>query len=120
MKHKTITLDVDGTVRVEEYEGCPDIYRIIGRGCSTFQSLPFATLKCDVFIDEEGKMDGQPVNVPATDFLRAAHGISPYDYITGKIMFVGLPDSEGGATDVDPRLEATIRGFAAKYEPFMV
>ncbi len=120
MKHKTITLDVDGTVRVEEYDGCPDIYRIIGRGCSTFQSLPCARLPCEALIDEEGKMDGQPVNVPATDFMRLHHVIYHADHIAGKVMLVGLPDSEGGATDIDPRMEGVIREFAAPYEPFMV
>jgi len=120
MKHKTITLDTDGTVRTEEYEGCPDIYRLIGRGCSTFQSLPCAKLPCEAFIDEEGKMDGQPINVAATDFLRLHRAIFPHDYIAGKIMFVGLPDDQGGATDIDPRMLLVIRDHAKQYQPFMV
>lgn len=115
---KAITLDSDGTVRVEEYDGCKSIYSVIGRSCSTFECLPCPGLPGEVFVDEEGKMNGQPVNVFASDLLRAHRCIFPQDYICGKIMFVGYPDEQGKATDVDPELEQIVREHMAKYAAF--
>ncbi len=124
MKCKTITLDVDGTVTVEEYDGCKDIYKIIGRGCRTFEVLRCGehrhALPCQAMIDEEGKMNGQPVNVPATDFLREHRAIDRRDHIAGKIMFVGPPDDQGEATDVDMRLERIFREFGSLYDRFLI
>lgn len=115
---KVVTLDLDGTVRVEEYEGLEGIYKTIGGGCSTFQRLPCPALPCEAYIDEEGKFHS-PVNIVATDFLRRNNCIFPHDFICGKIMFVGAADDDGNSTDVDDRVEEIVRFFASKYHQFM-
>jgi hypothetical protein len=118
MKCKSVTLDVDGTVRVEEYDGCDDIYRIIGRNCSMFESIRGAPF--DVFIDEEGKMNGQPLNIVATDLLRESGIIFPKDFIAGKAMFCGKPDKDGNATDVWANIERLVCEYVGSYRQFML
>ncbi len=59
-----------------------------------------------LYINEEGKLKGLPVNDVATDLARDV--LSPWDVIVGDAVLVGPPDAEGGDTAVNPVLVATL------------
>ena len=52
---------------------------------------------CDAYINDEGKLNGLPLNILASHICPLTHG----DYIVGTMVLVGPPDNNGDETDVD-------------------
>ena len=52
-----------------------------------------------LYLNDEGKMNGLPVNETATRMTRGI--LSPYDLIMGDTVLVGPVDDEGESTTVD-------------------
>ena len=48
---------------------------------------------CSMYVNEEGKLDGLPVNAAATVLV-------PGDVIVGNVLIVGPTDDEGDDTDI--------------------
>lgn len=63
-------------------------------GPTDADALPWAG-----YVDEEGKIKGQPVNIRATEFARRI-GWATGDILCGDAIFVGPGDEEGNDTDV--------------------
>lgn len=52
----------------------------------------------DMWVNEEGKLMGLPVNEVGTAMWETAYG--PTDVIVGNVLFTGLPDDEGYSTEL--------------------
>ena len=94
---KAIKITADGNVDQIEVNGYEDLKEHIGGW------LEGLHLTDDTFayIDEEGKMKGLPYNVLATELCTDLQvGLAPTDFISGTMLIVGSPDSEGNETDV--------------------
>lgn len=50
-----------------------------------------------MYLNEEGKLSGLPVNVTATALTRDL--LPAYDVIVGDVILLGPPDDEGNDTD---------------------
>ena len=67
------------------------------------------------YLDEEGKLNGQPRNIVAEGLLYALGGLlNPGDYLVGPVIILGQPDEEGDDTDVDPQLVQIALDVAAQ------
>ena len=53
-----------------------------------------------VFVNEEGKLQGLPKNMAATDLAHAHAAIYADDYIAGNMLIVGNSDDEGEMTSL--------------------
>lgn len=53
-----------------------------------------------MWLNEEGKLEGLPLNRLATDLAHAFRSIFPNDHIVGNVVFTGLPDNEGETTSL--------------------
>jgi hypothetical protein len=56
------------------------------------------TTNCTVFVNEEGKLTGLPVNARATDLCAVTIGGWFNDVIAGDVVVVGPPDNRGDET----------------------
>ena len=62
-----------------------------------------------VYVNEEGKLDGLPVNPRATDFCALAIGGWLRDIIVGDVVIVGPPGPDGEGTPVPDDAIAVVR-----------
>lgn len=63
-----------------------------------------------VYINDEGKLQGLPVNVAATRFMHHYSLIAPDDFIAGDMVVLGS-DGEGGEADVPDWVIEAIKGL---------
>lgn len=62
-----------------------------------------------LYLDEEGKLKGQVMNLAANELLAVAGTrLQPGDVIVGTVVLLGPADDEGWDTDVTPELEALV------------
>ena len=59
---------------------------------------------CTVFVNEEGKLIGLPVNARATDLCAVAIGGWIRDIVVGDVVVVGPPDGNGDETAVPDQI----------------
>ena len=94
---KALKITADGNVDQIEVNGYEDLKGHIG---GWLEGLHLDD-KTFAYIDEEGKMKGLPYNVLATELCADLQvGLAPTDFISGTMLIVGSPDSEGNETDV--------------------
>lgn len=83
-KEKTgLLIKVDRSVRVVHVDISKDLeelYELIN--CTTVQMVEAPKSRFKIWLDEQGKLDGLPVNVIAT----ALFGQAPNDYIVGDVV----------------------------------
>lgn len=62
-----------------------------------------------MYIHEEGKIIGRPINLRATMLAHLLEAIRPHDYIAGDAVLVGPPDKDGWDTGLDEDIIAWLR-----------
>lgn len=96
-KQKALIIKTDGTHEIKEFfTGCS--YEVIRDGVGGFiecVNLGFLDW-ADMWVNEEGKLDGLPLNSIGTTLWVAEYG--PTDVIVGDIVITGGPDAEGNTT----------------------
>lgn len=69
----------------------------------------------DMWLNEEGKLDGLPRNEKATwittEGPRGAAGLAPWDYIAGNVAFTGGADDEGETIGLSEAAVAWLQDF---------
>ena len=65
----------------------------------------------DLYVNEEGKLNGLPVNNRATDFAALAIGGWVNDIIVGNVVILGVPDDEGETTSVSRQAINVVKNF---------
>jgi hypothetical protein len=96
-KVKAVLLRADGTASRIEIKSGEDINKAVGGWLEVinFQGNVF------VYINEEGKLLGLPLNNRATGLAYSRNiGLIPGDVIVGNVVFVGPADNDGNDTDV--------------------
>ena len=58
---------------------------------------------CSAYINDEGKLEGRPANMKATDFFVPGVGLFYGDYIVGPMVLIGFnPETGESADDIPP------------------
>lgn len=86
--------------RLVEVVGYPVEAKVLGRGAAY------------MYMCEEGKQQGLPVNHVATRLIRSI--ISPDDFVVGTVVIVGPPDINGEDTSVSDEWWAHVQSRAKK------
>lgn len=73
-----------------------ELQRLVGGWIEYVPTEQDVTLYCN----EEGKIEGLPFNVIATQVFGDL--LQPHDYLAGDIVALGPIDSEGDTTGIDP------------------
>jgi hypothetical protein len=66
--------------------------------CQVLTDSGMQSVDCTCLVNEDGKLDGLPVNARATDLAAVAIGGWVRDVIVGDVIVVGPPDSDGEET----------------------
>jgi hypothetical protein len=64
----------------------------------------------DMWLNEEGKLIGLPVNRAATKLWESQYG--PTDVMMGNVVITGVPDDEGRMTELDTEAALFVQGIA--------
>ena len=81
----------------------PAMYELID--CRMFDALDIEELKCTLWLDDEGKLVGKPVNSRATTLLWAfSKPWVGHDFLVGNILVTGLPNKAGNTRGVPDEL----------------
>lgn len=65
--------------------------------------------RATAYVNEEGKLEGLPINRRATDFMVPGVGLMWGDYIAGPFIVVGFDPSSGDETDVPESIIRRVR-----------
>ena len=91
---------VDGTIELVEFDNDNSYETIRDAVVGPFDCIAFPTLGVDMWINDEGKINGLELNVFATALFVTEYGYE--DIVCGDVLITGGPDSEGrtlGLTD---------------------
>ena len=113
---RAIVIPVDGPLRVEMIAGdrLHHLQGVVGGLIEAVNLSEVLTdtgrrrVACTVFVNEEGKLLGLPVNPRATDLCAIKIGGWFLDVIVGDVVVVGWPDDQGGETSCPPEVERII------------
>lgn len=100
-KAMIIPADEAQPVRFEELSGLEAMQKVVGGYIELVpMTLNIAGTQHEVslFCNEEGKLEGLPLNRRATQM--AGRNLRPGDYLAGDVFLTGAPDDDGNETDV--------------------
>ena len=118
---QALRIRTNGKIDKIQIENLEDMQAAVGDGY--IEALPIDEQKhgMSVYINEEGRLLEQPINMTATLFL-LRHDVWPgFDSpIHGDVLILGPLDDEGDNTDVDPELYDRLPKFwvEPKFEVF--
>jgi hypothetical protein len=97
MAYHITTVFTDGKLNSVEQDTCPELEQLRDAVGGFIEAVPyfewFGTRKCVAFCNEEGKLDGLPVNTVATYLWRATTP-NMSDVLVGNIVIVGYDTEE--------------------------
>lgn len=99
-----VTIGTDGSITefvLDDANGLEQLQALVG-GWLEGVDLGDAFM----YVNEEGKIDGLPVNASATLLFHAVHG--PHDIIVGNVVLVGQSDENGDETSLSESQVATM------------
>jgi hypothetical protein len=97
MKDGIILTALGGVARCQ-FDELSDMQRIVG-GYIEAVDFEFEDRPCIIWLNEEGKLNGLPLNGRAT--LLAQGRIGQGDYIVGDVLITGGVDGEGNTLSID-------------------
>lgn len=93
-----VILPVQGAPKVvDEKMTMYYLQRVVGGYIEAARSRSTA-LGCTMYVNEEGKLSGLPINITATWFAHALEMISEHDMIVGDAVLLGEADAKGDDT----------------------
>lgn len=115
MAQFALTLAADGTLARVPYRKSTS-YKTISTAVGGFIERIAVSDEFALYLNEEGKLSGLPLNIPATVFALSHEAIFPWDVIVGDVAIISAKiDREGyeyGLTeDQCTRLESLLRGL---------
>jgi hypothetical protein len=111
MPVSAMVIKVDGTIEIKTIDGdCKSLQTEVG-GWIELVRLDGGI---SMYINEEGKLEGLPVNVVAT-MIALQSGLAPDDYIVGDVVFLGKGTADGRETSVSADFAKKICLWATKH-----
>lgn len=112
---QTLIIPVEGEPRWEDPEeiNYPYLKNAVG---GYFEVIGFQEKPVNMYLNEEGKLEGLPKNRLATLFARNFTGIGLGDYIAGDAVLVGPTDEEGYDIGIDPETRKWIEEWIGKWQ----
>ena len=106
---RVVTLLLDGTVNWVDLGFSAEIYPFLSQTVGGFiEAVPLET-DCTMYINEEGKLRGLPINYVANLLAHKLNsGLREYDYIVGNAVICGPLDGAGYDTSMTEQEYATI------------
>ena len=100
MKVCIIPADETAEVRFEDVEriNLEFLQGVVG---GWIELLPIPGLEVNMYLNEEGKIEGLPLNHRASSIAHRTHAVSGYDYIVGDVVLVDGIDDEGDDTGLE-------------------
>lgn len=107
--HKVALIPVLGEMHFEEVEDISLDY-LKGKVNGWIESVPLIGLRSNMYLNEEGKLEGLDVNVRATQLAWHEKAISRSDYIVGDVVITGgLDHATGEDMGLSPRQEEWLK-----------
>lgn len=103
---KALTLTLDGTTNIVEFTDDDTCYEMIRNAVDGWiERVHLPHLDVDMWVNEEGKLNGLATNDQATLMWVRSYG--PCDVIKGNVIFTGGVDGYGGTLGLsDAQIEA--------------
>lgn len=102
-----VQVTVDGRVQVIDLDSVDSELKTLQNAVSGWIQAIDVVGDMSIYLNEEGKMLGLPINKVATQYFDDTYGPN-YDVIVGDVVFTGLPDSEGETTGLTPEQLADV------------
>lgn len=94
MKVAVIPADEDQPVRIDEVKSI-DLEYLQKQVAGWVEALGIPDTEVTMYLNEEGKLDGLPVNLRANRIAHRHHAVQAFDIIVGDAVIVGPVDDEG-------------------------
>jgi hypothetical protein len=93
-----IPVEGDITFHTVEKVELDKLYELTGADTVEHVALTREGQEASTFLDEEGKLNGRPVNRRADWLLHMFSGLASHDTIVGDVVICGMPDEDGEST----------------------
>ena len=102
-----VQVTVDGRVRVIDLDTVDSELATLQDAVGGWIQAVDVVGDMSIYLNEEGKILGLPINPVATSYFDATWGAG-HDVINGDVVFTGLPDSKGDTTGLTPEQLADV------------
>jgi hypothetical protein len=102
-----VKVTTDGQVTVLDLDSVDSELRALQEAVGGWIQAVDVVGDMSIYLNEEGKMIGLPINPVATSYFDETWGAGR-DVINGDVVFTGLPDSEGDTTGLTPEQLANV------------
>lgn len=105
---KAIKINTDGTLVELDLDSPEGSLKVLQTAVGGYVQAIDLTPEVTMWINEEGKLEGLPLNFHGTMFWSATYGFGT-DQIVGDIVLTGGTDDEGDTLSLSPEAESVIR-----------
>lgn len=105
---KAIKINTDGTLTELDLDSAEGSLKVLQNAVGGWVQAIDLTPEVTMWINEEGKLDGLPLNFHGTMFWSASFGFGT-DQIVGDIVLTGGTDEEGETLELSAKAEEVIR-----------
>lgn len=105
---KALKLDTQGNITELDLDAPEGSLRVLQGAVAGYVQAIDLTPQVTMWINEEGKLEGLPLNFHGTMFWSASFGFGT-DQIVGDIVLTGGTDEEGDTLGLSPEAEEVVR-----------
>jgi hypothetical protein len=105
---KAIQITTDGTLTELDLDAPEGSLKVLQTAVGGYVQAIDLNPNVTMWVNEEGKLDGLPLNFHGTMFWAASYGFGT-DQIVGDIVLTGGVDDEGDTLGLSPEAEEVIR-----------
>ena len=114
MNQLALVIKTDGTKEVVLFSEDTFLKRAQGIVGGWIQLVPLSKMSVDLYLNEEGKLNGLPQNPIATALWSEEYGLT--DYIVGDVIITGGVNSEGETIGLTEGQLATLYDYNRQIE----
>lgn len=118
----TLLVAYDGTSTVTPLTADADgstLYAMYGALGVNFVDVVSVSPALDCWIDDEGRLNGSPVNLVASAMVMTLSGRDIGAPLCGPVLFTGAPDRSGDVTGLAEEVIGDLTGLAGSYRAYL-